>query len=134
MNIKRFVFASLALTLLGFSYDFIVHTEIIKGIYPEKPSIFRSFDQRSAYGSFNIIMVGFLCFWITFVFSQFYKDGGWRNGAKFGFYLGVLSGLYSAGIYYLLPISGMIPLYWFIFHVIKSTTTGLVIGILYKNQ
>lgn len=66
--------------------------------------------------------------------APIFKLGGWKNGLRFGFYIGLLSGIQAAGAYYYLPISLMLAIAWFAFGVIESTLGGILIGMIYHDR
>lgn len=133
MNIKRYFLAVVSLFIFIFGYEFIVHGHLLMSMYGKTPNVWRNYSQMQNFIPFNIGVMVFLSFWITFIFTQFFKSGGWKNGLYFGFYVGVLSGIQAAGAYYYLPISFVLALAWFVFGVIESMVGGLLIGCIYRN-
>lgn len=100
-------------------------------IYTETPNIWRSPDQMAAYIPFNIAIMGLLAVWLSFIFTRLFKEGGWKNGLRFGIYVGVLSGIQAVGSYYFLPISTLLAACWFAAFMVESILGGLLIGIIY---
>jgi hypothetical protein len=133
MNIKRFLFAFVALFLFIFGYEALVHGFLLRNIYLETPTIWRSYEQMIRYTPFNTVMVGLMAFWITFIFTQLFREGGARNGLRFGLYFGILSGMQAACAYYYLPISATLAACWFAVYVIESLIGGCLIGLIYRK-
>ncbi len=133
MNMKRFLIAMIGLFIFIFGYETIIHGFLLTNIYSETPSIWRSYDQMVAYMPFNIGIMALITIWIVFIFTRLFEEGGWKNGLKFGFYFGVLSGIQAAGAWYYLPISGLLAGYWFIAYVVESLLGGLIIGFIYRR-
>ena len=75
-----------------------------------------------------------LSIWISFIFTRFFREGGWKNGLSFGFYLGILAGIQAAGAYYYLPISIALAISWFIANLVESLIGGFIIGLIYRNK
>lgn len=132
MNTKRYISAAIVLFIFIYVYEAIVHGMLLMPIYLETPNLWRA--EMSAYMPFNIAIMVFLTFWITFIFTRFYREGGVRNGLHFGFYLGVLSGVQAAGAYYYLPISGILAAAWFIANLVESVVGGIIIGAIYHRK
>ena len=132
MNIKRFFTAAIALFAFIFVYESLIHGHLLLSLYSQTPNAWRDFADIKSLVPYNIGIMLLLAFWITFIFTRFFNTGGWKNGVKFGFYLGVLSGIQAAGAYYYLPITFTLTIAWFIFGVIESTLGGLLIGMIYK--
>jgi len=133
MNIKRFILATIALFVFVFAYESFVHGTLLMNLYIKTPTLWRSYHQMKTYIPFNLIIMGLLTIWITFIFTRLFSEGGWKNGLTFGVYLGVLSGIQAAGAYYYLPISAMLAGSWFVAYVIESIIGGLIIGIIYRK-
>ena len=133
MNIKRFLFAFVALFLFMFGYETLIHGFLLKNVYLETPTIWRSYAQMMSYIPFNTIIMGLIALWLTFIFTRLFKEGGVKNGLRFGLYFGVLSGIQAAGAYYYLPISIMLAGYWFIAYVLESIIGGYLIGLIYRK-
>jgi hypothetical protein len=85
------------------------------------------------YIPYNLVIMALIALWITFIFTRFYAQGGWKNGLHFGFYLGVLAGLQAAGAYYYLPVSATLAAVWFVVYAVQSTIGGLIIGAIYRK-
>lgn len=133
MKIKRFIMAAVMAFIFVFVYESFVHGHLLAGIYGETPNIWRDYHQMMDYIPFNIAIMAILTLWMTFIFTQFYSNGGWKNGLRFGFYIGILSGMQAAGAYYYLPISALLAVYWFIASVIECTMGGLIVGLIYRK-
>jgi hypothetical protein len=132
MNVKRYFLAAISLFIFIFAYETFVHGKLMLNIYSETPNIWRSPEQMAAYVPFNILIMATLSLWITFIFTQLFKKGGWKNGLEFGLYFGVLSGIQAVGSYYFLPISATLATCWFIAYVIESLIGGILVGAIYS--
>lgn len=90
MNVKKLIIAALAVGVVLNVYDFVVHGVLLRGTYESLPGLFK--QQGSATG----FVIGDFVF--ALVFAWFYDrvhssfGGGVLNGAKMGFYVGVLLG------------------------------------------
>lgn len=133
MNIKRFLSAAIVLFVFIFGYESFVHGVMLKSLYLETPSIWRNYNQMMEYAPFNIGIMVLLSLWITFIFTRLFKEGGWSNGLRFGFYFGVLSSIQAIGAYYYLPISALLAACWFVAYLIESILGGLLIGCIYRR-
>lgn len=133
MNIKRFLVAAVALFAFIFVYESGVHGFLLKPIYLETPSLWRSCDQMMAYMPFNIVIMGLIAFWLTFIFTRLFQEGGLKNGLHFGVYLGVLSAIQALGAYFYLPISETLAACWFATYLVESILGGCLIGLIYKK-
>ncbi len=133
MNIKRYLTTVIALFIFIFAYETLIHGLLLLSLYSQTPNIWRPFAQMQTYVPFNVGIMLFLALWITFIFTRFFPTGGLKNGIRFGFYIGMLSGIQAAGAYYYLPISSSLAVAWFIFGVIESVLGGALIGFIYRQ-
>lgn len=134
MNFKRYILAVIALFVFIFAYESVVHGMVLINIYKETPSIWRTYDEMLTFAPFNRILMTILALWITFIFTRFYKTGGWKNGFKFGIYMGVLAGIQAAGALFYLPISELLAGAWFVTYIVESVIGGLIIGSIYHHK
>lgn len=133
MNVKRFLFAFIALLLFSLGYETLVHGYLLTSTYQETPMLWRTVEQMQQYVPFNIILTLIVAFWLTFIFTRFYSHGGAKNGLLFGLYIGVLSGLHASGAYFYLPISATLAFYWFAVNFIECLIGGYLVGLIYKQ-
>lgn len=99
----------------------------------QTPDIWRSYTDMQAFIPFNLTLQIIFAVWLAFIFTQFFKNGGWKAGLKFGFYIGVLSALQACGAYFYLPISSTLAAYWFISMLIEGVLGGLILGLAYRT-
>jgi len=133
MNIPRYIAACMVLFLFIYGYETLVHGVLLATLYGQTPTIWRDYDHMLAYVPFNVAIMILITLWLTFIFSRLFKTSGWRNGLRFGFYFGVLSGIQAAGAYYYLPISVTLSICWFIANVVEGLVGGVIIGLIYRH-
>ena len=133
MNMKRFLSAVVVLFLFMLGFETLVRGVLLKQIYLQTPSIWRSYPDMQAYVPFNTFMMVLIAFWITFIFTRLFKEGGIENGLRFGLYFGVLSSMQAVGAYFYLPISASLAMYWFIAYLVESLVGGFLIGLIYRK-
>ena len=133
MNMKRFLSAMVVLFLFMLGFETLVHGVLLKHIYLQTPSIWRSYPDMKAYVPFNTLMMVVIAVWVTFIFTRLFKEGGIENGLRFGLYFGVLSSMQAAGAYFYLPISSSLATYWFMSYLVESLVGGFLIGLIYRK-
>lgn len=131
MNVKRFVFASLAVFVVGMILDFIIHNVILMGAYEALASIWRA-DMNSLMW---IMYVGSLIFAFLFVyiFTKGYEGRGIMEGVRYGLIIGLLMLLTGVfGQYAMYPLPFNLVIQWFIFGMIEFVVFGVVAALIYK--
>ncbi len=122
MNIKRWAIASLAVLVVLFVLEFVIHGVLLQSIYQQTASVWRPMEEM------NRLM------WVMWQGYEKPKAGA-AQGARYGLYLGILVGApMGLGTYAVLPIPGALALYWFIGAVVEYVTAGAVVGWIYRQE
>jgi hypothetical protein len=116
MNIKRWLWASVAVFAVIAISDFIVHGMLLSDLYRQTASVWR--PPQDARQLMWIFWIGYLVFapLFTLIYAKGYESqkAGLGQGLRFGLYVGgMLSVLHSYGWYVVLPIPLVIACYWF---------------------
>mgnify|MGYP001175935137 CR=1 FL=1 len=133
MNMKRFLGAAIVLFGFIFAYEWVVHGMLLTQIYESTASVWRPHEQMVSFFPMNILLIGVVAFWLTFIFTRFYPEGGCGQGIQFGIYVGILSGIQAFAAFFYLPIPAVLAGYWFVASAIECIMGGLLIGLIYKK-
>jgi hypothetical protein len=136
MNTKRWLLASVAVFVVIFVLEFIIHGVLLQGAYQQTASLWRPLAdmQRLMW----IMWLGYLVFalFFTFIYTKGYEKGkpGLGQGLRFGFYVGaMLSVLHGFGWYAILPIPLALSFYWFVAVLVESIAMGIAAGLVYHE-
>lgn len=136
MNTKRWLLASVAVFVVIFVVEFIIHGVLLQGLYQQTASVWRPMAdmQRLMW----IMWVGYLVFaaFFTFIYTKGYEKGkpGLGQGFRFGLYVGcMLSVLHGFGWYAILPIPLALSFYWFVAVLVESIAMGIAAGLVYRD-
>lgn len=135
MNVKRFVFASFTVFLLGQVMNYLIHDVILAPAYASTQSLWRPPAD---------IMSNMWIFWITglvssvlftYIFVKGYEGGGVKEGFRFGFMIGFFVTLPAAyNMYAVSPIPYNMALRWFLFGTIAWMFMGGLAAIVYRPR
>lgn len=131
MNVKRFVFASLAVFVVGMILDFIIHNVILMEAYEALASIWRA-DMNSLMW---IMYVGsfIFAFLFVYIFTKGYEGKGIMEGVRYGLIIGLLMLLTGVfGQYAMYPLPFNLIIQWFVFGMIEFIIFGVVAAVIYK--
>lgn len=133
MNLKRYIWATVALFVFIFFYEWLVHGVLLMDIYEQTPQVWRDFSQMEA--NMPIAMLFQLAFagWTAFVFTRLFPDGGVSNGLWYGLYVGVFVSIITANWYLWLPVSSQLAWSWFAAGIVKGLGAGFIIGSIYRR-
>lgn len=133
MNVRRYIWASVALFVFFFLYDWLVHGAILSPIYRMSPEVWRPVAEMRENMYYSLIYKVVTAFWITFVFTQLYKAGGVRNGVTFGLFFGVWAGLLMSNWYLWIPVAQILAWGWLVAGIVGGVVGGLIIGSIYQT-
>lgn len=132
MNVKRFIWASLAVFAAFEVIDMIVHGVILSKTYAALASLWRP-DMMSKMwlmhlGSF------ILAFLFTYIFIRGYENKGLAEGARYGIIIGLFANIpYAFYEYAMYPLPLSLCLTWFVYGMIEFVICGMLAAAIYKK-
>ena len=130
MNMRRFLTTTLAVFVFVFISQWIIDSYILVKLYVATAPIWRNFKEMLLNLPLTLCFMFVLSAWTTIVFYRICPEGGLRNGLCFGFYFGILIGLFAASWYLWLPVPPMLALGWFITRFLQILISGAILGVL----
>jgi CBS domain containing-hemolysin-like protein len=132
MNIKRFIWASLAVFAAFEIIDTIVHGIILSKTYAALADLWRP-DMMSKMwlmhlGSFII------AFLFTYIFIRGYENKGLAEGVRYGLIIGLFMNIpYAFYEYAMYPLPLSLCLQWFVYGMIEIIICGIIVAAIYKK-
>lgn len=136
MNTKRMWYASIAVFLVIFVIEFIVHGVLLDGVYKQTASVWR--PQADVEKMMWLFWVGYLIFAPVFVliYTKGHEAGktGIGQGLRYGVYMGLLTAIpMNLGWYVVLPIPAALAIYWAIAGMVEMIAAGIAVGLVYRS-
>ncbi len=136
MNTNRWALASLAAFAVIFVLEGLIHGVLLADLYKQTASVWR--PEAEMQGLMWLMWAGYLIFAPAFalVYVKGYEanKSGVGQGVRYGLIIGILlSAPQSLGWYAVLPIPGILALYWFVAGLAESIAAGTVVGLIYKQ-
>ncbi len=133
MNVKKYLIASLVVGVVANAWDYVLHGVVLKGQYAALPSLFRT-DTNPAFPVLGDFVWAFVFVWVyDRVYASF--GGGWKGGATWGLYAGILisfpAQLFMNLIFVGFPYS--LAWIWTITGIVAGVVAGAVAGGLYRK-
>jgi hypothetical protein len=135
MNVKRYVYATLAVFLLGQALNYLIHGVILAPAYQATQNLWR--PQADMMSNMWIMWVTGLITSVifTYIFVKGYQDKGIKEGLRFGLLIGLFMSLPAAyDTYAVLPIPYHMALQWFLFGTIAWMFMGALAAIIYRPK
>jgi len=134
MNVKRWLFASLAVLVVIAAVEMVINSVLLAGLYQQTASVWRPPEeiQRMMW----LFWLGYLVFapFFTLIYTKGYEPAksGLGQGLRYGLYMGlVLSVMQNLVWYAVLPIPGVLAFYWFLGGMVESIAAGVAVGLIY---
>ena len=136
MNLKKWISAGLAAFAVIFILDFIVHGNLLMGLYNQTMLVWR--PKAEANNLMWLMTLTQLAF--AFALAWFYtlgyepKKKGLAQGIRFGLYVGIVLVASQGFIWYVvLPVPFILNLGWLASAFVNSIAAGAVIGLIYRQ-
>ncbi len=133
MNWTKIFLAGLVGGILSFLADFVMHPTILGSTYGKYPDVFNQAEGNPLWFLLISLLVGFFAS-LLFAKTRDCWSGGWKGGATFGFYIGLVA--FFGEFIPTLVIDGF-PYFlswcWGATTLISLTIMGLGIGLVQKN-
>jgi len=140
MKAKRWLLASLAVLVVLGVVGFVVHHVLLADMYKDTASIWRPAAEMGRL--MGVFWIGNIIYALmfTFIYTKGYEKkkknstkSNVEQGLRYGVYISLLTCVpMSFGWYALLPIPGMLAVYWAIAGVVESAAAGVAVGLVYK--
>ncbi|HOD13165.1 MAG TPA: hypothetical protein PK307_14465 [Spirochaetota bacterium] len=132
MNIKRFIFASIAVFIIIQGIDWLVHGVLLSGWYAEIKGLWRPGMMDLMW----VMMFGslFFSFMFVYIFTKGYEGRGISEGARYGLLIGLL--MYVSGMlgqYFMYPIPLGLALIWVLYGIVEMVIAGMAAAAVYRK-
>jgi hypothetical protein len=109
--------------------DFVVHSLILAGAYQATASVWRPNDVMMQKMWVMYVSNLVVAFFISLIFSKGFEGKGLLEGARYGFYIGVLLSMGMAwGTYVMIPIPWRLSIQWFMYGMIEYIICGMALA------
>lgn len=135
MNTKRWLLASVAAFIVIFALEFVINGILLSDLYKQTASVWRPEPEIMRMMWLMWLSYAIAAPVFAFVYTKGYEaaKGGVGQGVRYGLYMGLfLAASIGLGSYAVLPIPGILAVYWFIGGVFEYMVAGAVVGAIYK--
>ncbi len=135
MNVKQWFLAGVAAFAAVFVLDFIVHGNLLIGLYNETASVWR--PQEAARKLMPLMTLGQFLFALALAwfYTKGYEPGksGVGQGLRFGLYAGIFLVAEKSFVWYVvLPVPFILNLAWLGSAFVDCLAAGLLVGLIYR--
>ena len=135
MNTQRWMAASLAVVVVLWLVEMLIHGFMLSDIYRQTASVWRPMAEMEKV--MPLMWLGYILFAPFFVFLYAKgvepKKEAFGQGLRFGLIFGIgLSAMNSLGWYAVLPIPGALAFYWFLAGIAIYAVAGVAAALVYR--
>ncbi len=130
---KTFIFSMLAIYAFLFASDWVIHGHLLKGMYQETASLWRTEEQMKSMCIWMFVAYFFMSKYFVFIFARGCETSGVGEGARYGTLVGLLliGGCFMQ--YAILPITQGILWSWVAATMFQTILGGVIVGAIYKK-
>ena len=129
---KKIIFATIAVFVLWFLLDWVIHGMLLMPTYNETASLWRPMEEMKPALMWFVNAITAAC--LVSVYALFFKEKNLKNGAIYGLLIGIAYGAgMGFGTYAYMPIPYILAQGWFWASVVEVTAAGVVIGLIVKD-
>ena len=133
MGKKNMLISGIVVFVVYQVLDYLSHEVLMRSTYDATASVWRPRDEMMSL-MWVIYVVGLLwSFIFVYIFGWARKGNGIKEGAMYGFCIGLFTVTPMAyNTYAVLPLPYSIALEWFVYGMIKVVICGVVLSLVYK--
>lgn len=137
MNNKRWLQASVAVAVVMFILEFIIHGVLLQDIYRQTASVWR--PEAELESMMWMMWLGYLIFapFFTLIYAKGYepRKKGLEQGFRYGVYMAMaMAPMQSLAWYVIIPIPGNLAFYWLVAGAVEFIALGITAGLVYKKK
>lgn len=136
MDKKRIIITGIVLSIVYIILDYVVHGVLLHDIYMQTSSVWRTEDDMSQLSWMMFLAEIIFAFVFAAIYAKGYErgKGGLWQGYRFGLLMGLLLGpAMGLSWYVVLPIPGILAVYWAVAMFVDMIILGMVAGLVYKS-
>ena len=133
MNVKRLLFAALAVFVTFQVFDFVIHNLLLSADYEASMDLWRPNMMEMMW--LNYLASIILSLFFSYIFAKGYQGKGVLEGVWFGVIFGI--GYHLVNIlsqYFVYPIPLVLMVKWLIFGFFEFVIVGIVVSLVYKSK
>jgi hypothetical protein len=129
---KRFIIAFAAAYIFLFIWGWLFNGVVLKDVYAETPSLWRSQSEMMSLFHWIIIGQALIVFGFVAIYASGFAGGGVIAGIRLGILLEIAAIGMRLGFYVVQPIPGKLILYGSLGGLIEMIIVGAMVGAIYR--
>lgn len=129
---RRYVLACIATWIFVFFYEWLLHGVILEPLYLESSDLWRTQTAMTEKCHWMMLGQGIFVFLFGFIFTKGYEGRGIWEGARYGWWIGLLLAAPNLVMYAVQPLPPLLIVGWSIGGLIEWSLAGMVLAAIYR--
>ncbi|MEZ4753104.1 MAG: hypothetical protein R3A13_02200 [Bdellovibrionota bacterium] len=130
---KRTILSFISVFIFIFIFEWLVHGELMKGMYTATSSLWRPESEMQNYCSWMMLGQAIFAFMFVRIFAYNYENKGVAEGYRYGALVGLLMAGPTVASYAYMPVPMSLILCWVIIMVIEGILAGMLTAKVYAS-
>ncbi len=133
VNISRFLLTAIVGFAFVFSFDFLIHQNLLIGYYEQTMNLWRPPAEMQSFMPYMFAYQALLVVIVEFIYTRNHDGKGITEGLRFGLQIGILLALLNAAAYIWMPLPKELALGWAASGLGTGLGLGIIFSLLYKK-
>ncbi len=134
MNAKKFILASIAVTIFIMAFDFLFHGMYMANTYEQTANLWRPHETMNKYMIWMILGQIIMSVGFVALFTKAFKRGGIAEGAIYGLLVAIVFIGSNLIMYAVAPYPMSMVISWIIGVTIQLVLAGIIVAFIYKSK
>ena len=134
MNVKKFIIASIAVTIFIMAFDFLFHGMFMASTYAQTANLWRPHEVMNDYMVWMILGQIIMSVGFVALFTKSFKRGGIAEGAIYGLLVAIIFIGTNLIMYAVAPYPMNMVVSWIIGVIIELVLAGIIVAFIYKSK
>ncbi len=134
MNAKKFIFASIVVTIFIMAFDFLFHGLLMSDMYKQTANLWRPQDSMNDYMIWMVLGQILMSFGFVALFTKAFKRGGIPEGVVYGLLVAILFIGTNLIMYAVAPYTISMVIYWSVGSTIQLILAGIIVAFIFRSH
>ncbi len=134
MNAKKFILASIVITIFIMAFDFLFHGMFMASTYEQTASLWRPHEVMNDYMAWMILGQIIMSVGFVALFTKAFKRGGIAEGAIYGLLVAIIFIGTNLIMYAVAPYPMNMVISWIVGVIIELMLAGIIVAFIYKSK
>ena len=115
-----------------FCYDWLIHGVVLEHLYMETSEFWRTSEDMESHRHWMVLGQAIFAFLFSYVFTKGYENRGIGEGARYGWWIGLLFAAPNLIMYAVQPLPPILFVGWSVGLLVELTIAGMIVAAIYR--